>query len=178
MFVELEDLKRYLRRSSATTDDDDDLVEHLQSAIDLVEAELGDVLTASGVGREFAVYADGTHLILPVTRLVEVTEVVGPDGDVVEPAAVNLLAGVVVLPRSAPGTYTVTATVRDHSDALRLAVKITAAHLVATAPRGSAERGAGRFTSTPGADEMVPTGFALPRRAEQLIATAKAVTPR
>lgn len=178
MFVALEDLKRYLRRSTAATDDDADMVEHLRAAIDLVENELGDVLTASGVGREFVVYADGTHLILPVTRLVEVTEVLSPDGDVVEPAAVNLLAGIIVLPRSAPGTYTVTATVRDHSDALRLAVKITAAHLIATAPRGSAERGAGRFTSTPGADETVPTGFALPNRAAQLIAAAKAVTPR
>lgn len=182
MFVDLEDFKRYLRMTSAASGEDEDLTEALQAAIELVEHELGDTLTDTDGPRTFTVYPTGAFLLLPVTRLDEVVAVTDPAGEPVDldTIGIDLLAGVLNLPRVPSGPrrpFTVEVEVPSHGASLRRAVKITAAHLQATSPRGGGS-GRDRFTATPGTEEAALMGFALPRRAAQLIATAKAVSPR
>lgn len=180
MFVELEEFRRFMRKTAADTGEDDRLQEALEAAIGLVEHHIGGPLDHAA--RTFTVYPSGPHLVLSAARLTEVTEVTDPDGRLVplEQVEINLLAGIVTLPYPPPTRrpYTVVASTREHGATIRLAVKITAAHLVATEPRGGVPgAGANRFTTTPGA-EQAAAGFALPRRAQELIATARTVTVR
>ena len=180
MFVELEDFRTYLRKTSADQSEDASLLEALQAAEELVEHHLGGPLDHTA--RQFDVYPSGACLVLNATRLTEVVTITDPEGGTIplDDVDVHYLAGIITLPFTPAErrAYKVVAATREHGAALRLAVKITAAHLYATEPRGAAaSAGAARHMTTPGA-EASAAGFALPRRAAELIATARMVTVR
>jgi len=146
------------------------LAEHLDSAIENVEARVGPL---SDVAQTYPVHASGKYLVLPVTHVTQVTTLVDPSGNTVtlNPANVDLLSGVITMPYSRTGAWQVTASTREHAASVKLAVKIIAAHLWETQRgRGDATR-AGMFGG--GGDDTVPNtpiGFAVPSRAADLLA--------
>jgi hypothetical protein len=118
----------------------------------------------------FRVYPSGRgRLVLPVMDVGSVV-VTDPGGHVVEPFDVDLEAGVVTLV-SAPAqgrAWSVTVTRPAFEQDVSEAVKIVASHLYGVRrPKDAARQRAG----IPVTDDGVPaSGFAFPRRAEQLLA--------
>lgn len=143
------------------------LTEALASAIEQVEHECGPIVSAS---RPYTVRPRRDKLVLPITRVMAVSEVRDPDGHVVVPFDVNLAAGIIELPAE-PWTsraWTVVATSRADVASLKLAVKIIASHLF-DVNRGK-HPGLASYPS--GDDTLAPSGvsgFALPRRAVELM---------
>lgn len=167
--VTLQEMAAWLREPTyATNEPEKDWLQvSLDSAIEQVEARCGPIMSAA---RTFTPRPRRHRLVLPETRLVNVQEVRDPDGNLVEPYDIDLLCGIVELAAEPPTTkrWTVVATTRDTVASLQLAVKIIASHLFEV-HRGGAALPTGRAYAT-GDSEPPPAGFALPRRAEQLMA--------
>lgn len=150
------------------------LKEALDAAVEWVETQIGPLDSAA---RDYTVYPDGRSLVLPDTHLLEVSAITAPDGsDVAVPDDVNRLAGVITFPaRLRRGEWTVTATTREHGASVALAVKIIAAHLF-DVKRGASSAGPRTDIFNPvGGDTLTggSSGFAIPRRAAQLLAPFK-----
>ena len=146
------------------------LLESLEAAVEWVESQVGPL---ESVTRDYTVYPDGRALVLPDTHLVAITAITDPDGrPVTIPTDVNRLAGVITFPtRLRRGEWTVTAQSREHGSSVALAVKIIASHLF-DVKRGASSDGprAGIFSPVNGDGPSGTTGFAIPRRAAQLLA--------
>lgn len=152
----------------ANDDESDRLQDALNSAISHVEKMVGPVAEAT---RIYTVRPKRDKLVLPVVRLTEVVEVLDPSGVAVEPYDVNLLSGIIEL-RAWPSTtkaWTVQATAgRDLVD-IKRAIKIIASHLYED-HRGAGALPGGRTYATGGEDTTSLMGFAIPRRAAELLA--------
>lgn len=137
----------------------------LDATVEHVEGMVGPQATTTAV----VVRPVRDRLVLPVVRLASVDAIADPDGAAVAVADcdVNLAAGVVVLP-SLPvvaGGYTVTVSTTI-SYAVDEATRIIAQHLWETR-RGRFGAREGAFASD---GDAVPMGFAIPRRAAELLA--------
>lgn len=172
MTVTVDELADFMKAPSLKTagPDRDLLQETLDAAIEVVEHRVGPVDSATPT---FKVHANGKHLVLPATRLTNVTAITDPDGvDVpLEQAELNLLSGIVTL-RSASrrGAYTVAVSTRESSASLRQAVKIIASHIW-DVQRGSAAGGNRPGFVQPATDgTVVGRGYAIPSRAAELLA--------
>ncbi len=171
-FVTLSEFANHISAPSYATDErwKSKLQEVLDAAIESVEETVGPLGDA---GRTERVYATGRSLVLGATHLAAVTAVVDPHGNAVainEDTDVNHLAGIVEIPRATKGSWRVTYRVQQDKASLRLAVKIIGEHLWET-QRGSREgpREA-MFGQGPSDDGGKLRGFAIPRRAAQLMA--------
>lgn len=170
--VTLSELAAWMNAPSLATDEA--LGEALDSALEWVTEEVGPI---KSVAREYVVWPSGHSLVLNDDHLVSVTSIEDPDGNAVDVPAkrVNLLAGVIaVQPRGklADGPWLVTATTREHGASVRLAVKIIASHLY-DVKRGRAATGSAAgilANAQPVGDGTRGTGYAIPRRAEHLLA--------
>lgn len=166
MTVNITDLKAFLHLSE--TDKDSLLDEVLAATLEIV----GDMVDASleTGARAFTVRPNGHNLVLPMTHL-DVTQpviVTDPHGRELTPAEVdvNHLSGIVTVRRAVPGAWKVSATPREGSAAIDLAVKIIAGHLWEV----QRVRGGVRGAVMGGADDAPSgVGFAIPRRAAQLL---------
>lgn len=164
-FVTLAELTSFMN-TSATGEDETKLQEHLDAALEWVEARVG-LLT--GVSREYPVYATGRYVVLPVTHLIGDVTVIDPRGNTVTPRSIDRLAGIVEVPTAVHGDWTITASTREHGAAVKLAVKIIASHLWET-QRG---RGSGAprdaMMAGGGVDATAGRGYAIPHRAADLL---------
>jgi hypothetical protein len=172
-FVTAAELAAWLRDPTlATAAATKDLLEEVLAAtIENVESKVGPLEPASGetdLTVTYTVYPSGRNLVLPVTHLTGTVEVKDPDGNTVIPRDVNMLAGIVELPvvprQSRP--WTVRSSCREHGQSVKLAVKIIAAHLWQLQRRRPP---AGPQTET-GDEAPRGSGFAIPRRAAELLA--------
>lgn len=153
---------------------DDKLTEALAAALEWTADKVGPL---EAVARAYTVWPSGRSLVLTDSHLTSVSSVVDPDGTTVDvPASrVNLLAGVIEVNqrgRLKDGPWTVTATTREHGDAVKLAVKIIASHLyeVHRGRAGNPTVQAAMAAVTPVGDpDDAPRGFAIPARAAQLL---------
>lgn len=141
----------------------------LQAALDYVAGRVG----TRGATSTYTVHPDGKALILPFAPVSSVSAVTDPFGTSVDlsTAAVDLRAGVVTLasatkdgPRTA---YTVTMTLPASAMADE-ATLIIVKHLWETR-RG--REGREQVFASP--EDDVPVGFAIPRRAAQLLAAVE-----
>lgn len=171
-FVTPEDFAEWLHNHDlATEEPTKELVEEVvAAAIEIVQAHVGPLEPAEGetdLTVTYTVYPTGRHLVLPTTRLTGTVQVSDPDGVEVTPRDVNMLAGVIELPYAprASRPWSVRSTSSEHADAVRLAVKIIAAHLWQVQRR----RPSG-VPRTEAGDSGAPVGFAIPRRAAELLA--------
>lgn len=165
-FVSIAELKAHMH-FSPTGPEEDRLQEHLDAALEWVEARVG---LLSGVGRDYSVYAAGRYVVLPVTHLTGDVTVTDPNGNTVTPRSLDRLAGIVEVSGAVRGDWTVNASTREHGKAVKLAVMIIASHLWETqrgrdagAPR-SAMLAAGGMDVTP-----TGSGYAIPNRARDLL---------
>jgi hypothetical protein len=170
--VTLSELAAWMNAPSLATDND--LGEALDSALEWVTEEVGPI---ESVARQYVVWPSGHSLVLNDDHLEAVTAIEDPDGTVVEVPAkrINLLAGVIeVQPRGrlTAGPWLVTATTREHGASVRQAVKIIASHLYEV-KRGRAAAGSAASylaNAQPVGDGTLGRGYAIPRRAEHLLA--------
>lgn len=170
--VTLADLATWMNAAAYATDDA--LDEALNAALEWVTDQVGPI---ESVARQYVVWPSGHSLVLNDDHLVSVESIEDPDGNTVDVPAkrVNLLAGVIeVQPRGriTRGPWLVSATTRNHGDSVRMAVKIIASHLF-DVHRGRAAAGsaAGYLANAqPVGDGTMGTGYAIPRRAEHLLA--------
>lgn len=169
MSVTLAEFARHLGRTAPPdgAPEHDDLQRVLSAAQGIVEDRCGP-LTATP--RTYRVTPSGRCLVLPAWHLTSVSEVRDPDGTVVahDAKGTNLAAGIVAVPsgaRAAAGLWEVDAVRADDSTpaALELAVYIIGKHLWET------QRGTGVRGGALGADPAPPVGFAIPRRAAELM---------
>lgn len=164
-FVSLDELTTHLT-AAAVGDEQEQLQDHLDATLEWVAERVGPL---TGVAQEYAVFADGRHLVLPATHLVTIVSVTDPNGRDVTPRMVDRLAGIVHVSLAVPGEWTVTASTRAHGKAVRLAVLIIASHLWET-KRG---RGAGGPRAAMMATGIEPassgSGYAIPHRAADLL---------
>jgi len=159
MAVTLADLTGYLGITNA-----DIRYTQVQDVLDATLEHVASIVGPAGAPT-VSVRPTGYRLILPATHLAVLGAVTDPLGAVVTPTDVDLAAGVVTLGTVVtPGAYTVTLT-RTTSASVDEAVRIIAKHLWETR-RGRA----GRDAAMAQGDEQVPMGFAIPRRAAELLA--------
>lgn len=167
--VTITELAAFMRAPDLATSDTAALQEHLDAAIEYVQSVVGPV---GEVSVHWDVYASDTQrqIVLPATRVQEIVSITAPDGSAVtvdHRRDVNKLAGIVTVPRPMRGTWTVEGRTADASSSIKLAIKIIASHLWGT-QRGT---GGGRTSMYAAPDTTAtPVGFAIPRRAEQLLA--------
>ena len=169
--VPLSELASFMRDASlAEGDEAEKLQEHLDAATEYVQSVVGPV---GEVAVRWDVYAGDTtrQLVLPATHVQEIISITAPDGSDVTVDArrdVNALAGIVTVPKAMRGTWTVEGRPREAVPSIKLAIKIIASHLWGTQRGTGGGRGAmyARGDDTP----ATPAGFAIPRRAEQLLA--------
>lgn len=168
--VDLDEFKTFLKLPPQAGATDDKL---LQEVLDAAIAIVGEMVDASLDGGEVTVKVrpNGRNLILPRTHLQSVVSVTDPHGNVVQAAQLdeNLLSGIVTVPRTVAGTWTVVVTPREGNAAIKQAVKIIAQHLWGTqrGVNGSGAR-ASAFAN-PGEDTVAGIGYAIPRRAAELL---------
>jgi len=154
--------------AAPTGQDAIDLQEDLDAAIEQVEVCCGPVAQAE---RTYTVRPKRNKLVLPVVMVTAVGTVTSPDGVVVEPYDVDLEAGIIVLP-TWPATekaWTVGASTGNDVKSLVLAVKHIASHLYGIR-RGHAALPGGRAYPTVDDATVTVAGFAIPRRAADLMA--------
>lgn len=178
--VTLEEFKAHLNRPTGAGADDDELTLHLDAATEAIEARVGPLVT-----REVTERIDGTAGRVTLSKM-PVTEIIGLSlltGTVATPVTgfdattidVDGAAGIVTLRSVARGrvgevTYTAgRGEIDDIPRRFKLAVLIVAAHLY------ELQRGRGQTPQRFGVqdDDSLPEflrGFALPRRALELIA--------
>lgn len=146
------------------------LQEHLDAATEYVTDKVGPL---DEDALALAVHA-GEHqavLVLPATFAEEIVSVTSPTGAAVPVATlayVDLDAGLIEVRNPARGTWIVTIKSRRASASCNLATKIIAQHLWGT-QRGT---GGGRkemLGQAPDVAGVTPAGFAIPRRAAQLL---------
>lgn len=157
-FLHLTDVDEVTRRR---------LTEALTAATEWVEQQVGPLGNAAVT---YTVFPSGRYLVLPDTHFVDVASVTGPDGRPVDvdPAGLNLLAGVIEFGHRLPrGPYEVVATTREHGEAVATAVKVIASHLY-DLHRGTLTDARAALME-PVADTAGRTGFAIPRRALDLL---------
>lgn len=164
-FLTVGEVQAFLRLTSAESIDN---VQHV------IDATLAHVATRVwvGVGRDTATVTareSARVLILPVVGANELVGVVGPDGVEVPlntVDSVDLDAGVLTLPRGAArGTYTVTVRFPDAPADVKEACLHIIKHL------WSIRRGAqGGARGDVDAQAQIQQGFAIPRRAQELLA--------
>jgi len=170
-FVTLSEFADHINAPSYATDAKwkTKLQEVLDAALESVEEKVGPLGDAARTER---VYATGRSLVLGATHLESVTSVVDPHGNTVtinENTDVNHLSGIVEIPRATKGSWRVTYRVVQDKASLRLAVKIIGEHLWET-QRGSREGARGAMMGQAASDgDGHLRGFAIPRRAAQLI---------
>ncbi len=147
------------------------LQEALGGATEWAESVVGPIGNAAATYRVRP--TGGRFLVLDDTRLVEVRSVVDPYGATVPlwTPGVDLEAGVLEFARELRrGTYLVTAVTRETGYAIALAVKIVASHLYEI-HRGANAVGVREMIANPvGEGQPSGRGWAVPRRAEQLVA--------
>lgn len=147
------------------------LAETLGAALENVTEKVGPL---DGVAVDVVVWPSGRSLVLPDSHLVAVHQITDPDGnDVALPSrGVNRLAGVIEFPRRLiTGEWTVNVTTRAHHDSVRLAVKIIASHLWEVQRGTGSDTGARARVASPVGDPVPGrAGFAIPRRAAELLA--------
>lgn len=164
MAVTLADLAAFMGITSA-----DPRYTQLQGVLDATVEHVEGMVGPVGGAGTFVVQPSGARLVLPAVRLVSVDGIEDPNGVAVTvtDCTVNLAAGVIVLPAapSVAGGYTVTVTTPDSYRADE-AVRIIAQHLWETR-RG---RYGARADAFAGDADPVPLGFAIPRRAAELLA--------
>jgi len=159
MTVTLADLADYLAITAA-----DSRYAQVQDVLDATLEHVASIVGPAGAST-VTVRPTGYKLILPATNLATVGTVTDPLGAVVTPTDTDLASGVVTIATVVtPGAYTVTVT-RGDSASVDEAVRIIAKHLWETR-RGRA----GRDAAFAQGDEQVPMGFAIPRRAAELLA--------
>lgn len=177
--VDLVDLKLHLQIDPGNLDNDTEMTGHLEAATTALEGLVGPMVPRTVVTRRRAA---GGAIVVPVRPVLDVTSVAGVAWDGTIDQDVTALdwdtngiirGGHTCLPR---GRYTVTYTAgRDPvPENMRLAVLIVAAHLWETQRNRGARRGVlGDFDSgNPSQDAILVTrGFALPRRALELLQT-------
>ncbi|MGN8245240.1 hypothetical protein ACTHAM_002359 [Cellulomonas soli] len=145
------------------------LTEHTASALEWAVSEVGPL---GEVSQTIDVQQSGRYLVLPMTHLAEVTSVIDPSGAevAVTAAQVDRLAGIITVPHLRAGDWRVAVRTDQQRASVSLAVKIVAAHLWETQRgKGDPQR---RQMMAGQDDQLAPTrvGFAVPRRAAQLIA--------
>jgi len=171
-FVTLSEFADHINAPSYATDEKwkSKLQEVLDAAIESVEQTVGPLGDATRTER---VYATGRSLVLGATHVEAVTAVIDPHGNTVainENTDVNHLSGIVEIPRATKGSWLVTYRVVQDKASLRLAVKIIGEHLWET-QRGSREGARGAMMAQAASDDGGKLrGFAIPRRAAQLMA--------
>jgi hypothetical protein len=170
-FVTPSDLGRWMGGVAV----DDKLHEALGAALEWTAEQIGPL---DNVARPYSVWPSGRHLVLPDDHIEEVVSITDPYGVVtdVPPQRINLLAGVIELNTAGAlrsGPWTVVAKTRKHHHSVALAVKIIASHLYEV-HRGRAVNSATQAVMggvTPVGDpDGAPKGFAIPRRAAELLA--------
>lgn len=135
----------------------------LDAAIERVTSECG--TAAAGTATVPAPSSGGSMLLLPVVRADAVTAVVDPDGATVTPVSADPYTGVVEVPVPRRGTWRVTVSFGSAVASLELAALIIAAHLYGTQRVPAASRG-----GPMNGQAAVPSGFAIPNRADALMA--------
>ncbi len=163
--ISLNELKVHLGVTSNR--DDDEMQNMLDAAERWTSRYIGMPVGVTTHG--FRVYSDTTLLLLPATGLSGDVTVIDPAGATVAGASVDLAAGIVRVPYRRSGTWTVTLTRPAGTGVepdLRLAVLIISAHLWET-QRGAAPAGP---LGDPGAAPAFGAGFAIPNRAQDLLA--------
>jgi len=170
-FVTPTELADWMKASQLA--EDKHLIEALGSALEWTTDQVGPLEHAACT---YSVWPSGRSLVLPDTHLESVTSVTDPRGTVIDvpPERVNLLAGVIEVSANAPlrrGTWTVVATTREHGHNVRLAVKIIASHLYEPRRGRAATQvtAAAMGQATPVGDGTPSPGFAIPRRATELL---------
>lgn len=170
-FVSLDELARFMRAPQLASGSEAELLqEHLEAALEQVAAIVGPPGEAT---TSWDVYMGATarQIVLPATHLQEVVAITAPDGSAVTLDArrdVNALAGIVTVPRAMQGTWTIEGRTRSTTASVKLAVKIIAQHLWGT-QRGTGGGRAGMFAQAAEDVVQTPVGFAIPRRAAQLL---------
>lgn len=174
--VSVQDLRSYINDSGAAPVSE--LDDMLAAATEMIEAQVGPILPrpqASTI-RDF----NGSILVLPVVPVLSVQSVTDAAGAPLATVAdldVDTSAGVInTYGRLWRDRIVVNYTVgRDPVPfSLKVAVMITAGHLYET-QRGSASTRPGMLGGGTDGGGEVPMGFALPRRAEELIAPYRTV---
>lgn len=164
-FVTLAALSEYLKMP--TTGPANDLLnDKLDAALAYVATRVGPLDVAQRTYRAYP--TPSGRLCLSADRLAAVVEVRDPDGAVVVPVDVDLEAGIVNVGRvwSRTRAWEVDATREAFAADVSEAVKIIASHLYELHRGRDARPG-----FTPSADDSTPppSGFAIPRRASELL---------
>lgn len=165
VLVSLAQFKTFIKVTSDTQDDL--LQEALDAATDIVAEGVDASLTSSTL--RLRVRPGARALVLPFTHLQNVQMIIRPDltALALEEADVDLVAGIITVPRALAGEWQVDVTPRGGMAALSLAVKIIAKHLWGT-QRGTQSGGPrGEIDAQQG--EVVLVGYAIPRRAAELL---------
>lgn len=169
-FVTVAEFANHMNKPDPDPEDQAKLQDHLDAALEWVTEKVGPL---TGVAQDFAVFTGGRFLVLPATHLLAVVSVTDPFGNDVTIAAqkIDRLAGIIEVPRSVSGEWTVRASTREHGKAVRLAVLIIASHLYET-QRGRAGNAPRDAMHASGGMEggSTPVGFAIPNRAADLLA--------
>lgn len=169
MAVTIDDLAAHLNLpgNAAPADPVDraEMQRMLDAALERVRAECG--TAAAGASTVPVTSTGSSSLLLPVVRVSGIAAVLDPDGNVVTPAHVDVLAGVIRVPVGRSGVWRVTVTFDDLPASLSLAALIIAKHLYETqrTTRPAVPRPGG-----PGASGPTGLGFAIPARAADLMA--------
>jgi hypothetical protein len=170
-FVTPTQMAEFLKITAAGAGEMDNVTECLAAALEWAQSIVGEL---TGAAVTYQVTANRDALVLPVTHLQEVLEVFDPSGNQVVPAAVDVLSGIVWVPNAMvlgrpqfTSTWQVRARAREHGESVALAVKIVASHLY-TLHRGRAT-GFLPGVKPAGEDPAAPRGFAVPKRALELI---------
>lgn len=163
------DLATFMHLSAGHAADVDALLDEvLSAAVEWAVSKVGPLGLAT---QTVTAYPSGRSLVLPVTHLSEVVAVTDPAGAAVplSTVQVNLLSGIVTVPYSRKGQWTVQVTTEQQSASIGLAIKIVAKHLYEVHRARGAGARAAAYAAPP--DEGVPgRGFAIPARAADLIA--------
>lgn len=164
-----DDLLAYLRQGShgaPTTVATDEVAGAVSAAIGIVQRACGAIVATEVRVSAWHDGRRGTIVLHGVPAISDVVALETPDGvdvvDVLAASAVDWEAGIIRLPRADAGGWVaqvVTATTPERTAALKLAVLVIAAHLAA-----------GRLVQVAALATAAPSGFAVPRRAEDLMA--------
>ncbi len=167
--VDIDDLRRFLQLSK-NDDLDDDLQEVLDASLERVQQMVDVAVTGDEVTYRTRRRASGALLIpAGADELVSVTDPGGTTADPTEIDSADVDAGI-IWPSTTdrrPGTWTITVRRPGASAAVALAVKIIAKHLWGV-HRGTGGR-AGPRGGVVAQDEQALAGFAIPRRARELL---------
>lgn len=169
--VTLDQMLAWLRAGDLEANDKTLLQEHLNSALGMVAEIVGNLDHTETTVRVYPTASGYIRMPFPIDSTASVT-VADPNGTTVTADDVDYEAGVIDLGTAwtTRKAWTVTATPAAPATSVLLAVKIIASHLF-DVHRGKSNTTAGAQPWMQSADDLVPpSGFAMPRRAQELLA--------